>query len=182
MIQSTDKELAVLENIYATKEPVRQRDLASVVGLSLGMTNAIIKRLAQKGFITIRKVNNRNISYAVSPEGAEAIAKRSYRYLRRTIRNVVDYKQAVEELTAKVKRAGYTGILLAGKSDVDFMLEHFCTKYGLSFRKEQADKQKEPAPRTGEFILMSENVIPPPAAEDDLAAGKAFLAGILLGL
>jgi len=46
----------------------------------------------------------------------------------------------------------------------------------------QTAKQKEPAPRTGEFILMSENVIPPPAAEDDLAAGKAFLAGILLGL
>jgi len=34
------------------------------VGLSLGMTNAILKRLAAKGWITVRKVNNRNIRYA----------------------------------------------------------------------------------------------------------------------
>ncbi len=43
------------------------------------MTNAILKRLAAKGFITMRRVNSRNIQYAVTPEGVDAIARRSYR-------------------------------------------------------------------------------------------------------
>ena len=33
------------------------------------MTNAILKRLATKGFITMRKVNARNIHYLVTAEG-----------------------------------------------------------------------------------------------------------------
>ena len=33
------------------------------------MTNSILKRLATKGFLTMRKVNVRNIHYLVTPEG-----------------------------------------------------------------------------------------------------------------
>ena len=62
-----DKELEILENIYHSSSSVRQRDLAEIVGLSLGMTNAILKRLVKKGLLTVRKVNNRNIRYAVFP-------------------------------------------------------------------------------------------------------------------
>ena len=51
-------------------------DLARIVGLSLGMTNAIRGRLAGKGWITIGKVNNRNIRYAVTPAGIEQITPR----------------------------------------------------------------------------------------------------------
>ncbi|MEW5818174.1 MAG: winged helix-turn-helix transcriptional regulator, partial [Spirochaetota bacterium] len=53
---ATDKEIEILENIYSTQNPVRQRDLATIVGISLGMTNAIVKRLVKKGFLTIKKV------------------------------------------------------------------------------------------------------------------------------
>ena len=61
---------------------MHQRDLARIVGLSLGMTNAILKRL-------VKKVNNRNIQYIVSPKGINEITRRSYRYFKRTIKNVV---------------------------------------------------------------------------------------------
>src|SRR6056297_2173118 len=73
----TAKEIEIIENIYHSQPDMRQRDLAQIAGLSLGMTNAILKRLAQKGWITVRKVNNRNISYAVSPEGMDLIMRKS---------------------------------------------------------------------------------------------------------
>ena len=44
------------------------------------MTNSILKRLATKGFLTMRKVN-RNIHYLVTAEGIDLIARRN-RYLR----------------------------------------------------------------------------------------------------
>ncbi len=43
---SHEHEITILENIHNQQGVVRQRDLAEIVGLSLGMTNSILKRLA----------------------------------------------------------------------------------------------------------------------------------------
>jgi DNA-binding MarR family transcriptional regulator len=129
-MHNTDKELEILQHIQHEKD-VHQRDLARIVGLSLGMTNAIVKRLAQKGFLLIRKINNRNIRYAVTAEGIDEIARRSYRYFKRTIKNVVYYKDAVEALIREAGKGGYSRIVLVGPSDLDFIVEHCCRNHGL---------------------------------------------------
>ncbi|WP_319559790.1 winged helix-turn-helix transcriptional regulator [Marispirochaeta sp.] len=132
-MDTEDKELEILENIYHSSSSVRQRDLAEVVGLSLGMTNAILKRLVKKGLLTVKKVNNRNIRYAVSPSGVEAITRKSYRYFKRTIKNVVFYKESIESLVREGKESGYDGIFLKGRSDLDFIVEHSCFCNGLDY-------------------------------------------------
>ena len=87
-----EKELEILTNISNNSATLSQRELASRSGMSLGMTNAVLKRLVQKGWLTIRKINNRNIRYAVTPAGMEEITRRSYRYFKRTLKNVAEYK------------------------------------------------------------------------------------------
>jgi DNA-binding MarR family transcriptional regulator len=151
---SNDIEIDLLEKIFNDPNRVRQRDLARIIGLSLGMTNAILKRLVQKGLLKIRKVNNRNIQYVVSPQGAEKIARRSYRYFRRTIKNVVYYKEAIEEMLVQIAARGFTEIVLMGSSDLDFIVEHLCTGHHLGFTR--AGKT---IPRTaeGQFLLYPEN-------------------------
>jgi DNA-binding MarR family transcriptional regulator len=131
---TTDKELEILQHIHHESD-VHQRDLARIVGLSLGMTNAIVKRLAQKGFLLIRKINNRNICYAVTAEGIDEIARRSYRYFKRTIKNVVFYKEAVEALIRDAHKVGYSRIALVGPSDLDFIVEHCCRNHGLALER-----------------------------------------------
>ena len=153
-MQASHKEIEVLESIYHSSENIRQRDLAHVAGMSLGMTNAILKRLAGKGWITIRKVNNRNIRYAVTPEGMDVIVRRSYRYFRRTIKNVAYYRRAIEELAEQVKERGYAGMLLVGASDLDFIVEHACSRVSLSLLKEDPVDEQEV------FYLYSEGYIP----------------------
>ncbi len=54
----------------------KQRELARAVGMSLGMTNALLKRLAAKGFITMKKANSRKIQYVITPEGMQEAARR----------------------------------------------------------------------------------------------------------
>ena len=132
-VARADLELEVLKAVHA-REDVKQRDIADIVGVSLGMTNAILKRLSHKGLVTIKRVNNRNLRYAVSPDGMDAIARRSYRYFKRTIKNVVYYRDAIETLVRQASRDGYEHLVLVGQSDLAFILEHFCEKYGLDFR------------------------------------------------
>jgi DNA-binding MarR family transcriptional regulator len=154
---SPEKEIEILERISRSKSTIRQRDLARIIGLSLGMTNSILKRLTKKGLLQIKKVNNRNIQYVVSPQGMEAIGRRSYRYFRRTIKNVVAYKEAMDELLQEIKGKGYRCLLLVGKSDLDFIVEHFCDKYRIEYRN-IATVSSVPTEEDGNFLLYSENI------------------------
>jgi DNA-binding MarR family transcriptional regulator len=142
MSGTLDKELEVLETIHSAGEnnlPVVQRDIAHIIGASLGMTNAIIKRLVKKGFLIMKKVNNRNIHYVVSPAGMRAITERSYRYFKRTIRNVVYYKERIETLISDSRAEGVDETVLVGESDLEFIVEHFCMKYDLGFFRMNSD-------------------------------------------
>ncbi|HPG86689.1 MAG TPA: winged helix-turn-helix transcriptional regulator, partial [Spirochaetales bacterium] len=69
---SDDAELVILESIYSSQKRSRaltQRDLAEAAGLSLGMTNALVKRFSDKGWVLLKRLNSRNIQYALTPDG-----------------------------------------------------------------------------------------------------------------
>jgi len=158
-----DPELTILETIYDSSRQagsVKQRDLAYTAGTSLGMTNAILKRLTQKGWITIKKVNSRNIQYAVTPDGINEIARRSYRYFKRTIRNVVMYRDEIDRELNRAKIRGCTTVLLIGVSDLDFIIEHSCLRHGLTYLK-VVDPETAQSLYTGDyFIIFSETISP----------------------
>ena len=135
---TVDTEYLILENIYDSGEQktiLRQRDLALKTGASLGMTNAILRRLAQKGWITIKKLNCRNIQYAVTLEGINEIIHRSYNYFKHTIQNTVYYKETLDGIIKKAKQNNIHTVILVGASDLDFIIEHACHYYGISFLK-----------------------------------------------
>jgi DNA-binding MarR family transcriptional regulator len=165
-----EKEITILENIYSGQDGIRQRDLAEIAGLSLGMTNVILKRLALKGLLTIKRVNNRNIHYIVTSKGIEAITRKSYQYFKRTIKNVVYYREAIEKLILDIKTRGYEGLILKGSSDLDFIVEHACRKSGLKYIKEDIISEKV-------FLLYSENYLPD---NDTQEKDKAFLQKVLI--
>jgi len=108
LTQASENAVEAFGSIYAQQVHVRQHDLARVVGFSRGLTNAIVKRLVQKGWLKVRKVNNRNIRYPVSAAG-------------------------VEQYVVAVKQAGYRGMVLVGMRDLDFIIEHACERAGIDF-------------------------------------------------
>ena len=165
-----NKEIIVLENIYQSSPEIRQRDLAEIAGLSLGMTNGILKRLAVKGLLTIKRVNNRNIHYIVTPSGIDLITRKSYQYFKRTIKNVVYYREAIETLIADIKKQGYEGLILKGPSDLDFIVEHACRINGLRYIKEDGVTENV-------FLLYSENYLPD---REEPEEDKAFLQSVLI--
>jgi DNA-binding MarR family transcriptional regulator len=133
-----DTEYLILENIYDSgvqKTVLRQRDLAQITGTSLGMTNAIIRRLAQKGWISIKKLNRRNIQYAVTLEGINEIIHRSYSYFKRTIKNAVYYKDALDGIIYRALEKNISTVALIGSSDLDFIVEHICHRHNINFLK-----------------------------------------------
>ena len=143
------------------------------------MTNAILKRLAAKGFISMRKVNARNIHYLVTADGIDLIARRSYRYLRRTVGHVLRYKVRMLAILQTAALAppegrGVTGVLLVGESDLDFVVEWCAEKSGLTFRHQidatsprsrgpsaaipTPERREAQQPLFGEYVIASEQI------------------------
>ena len=175
-MSTAEREIDVLETIQRSTEPVRQRDIAHAIGLSLGMTNEILKRLARKGWLSIRKVNSRNIQYVVSPKGVEEIAGRSYRFLRRTIGNIVRYKEAIETLVREAKEDGCIEVVLVGESDLEFLVEHACASNGVGFRGEGGHEHAEVQGghfRGDQLIIYAEQIGAPGAAASSGASVQA---------
>ena len=133
-----DAELAILEQIYSSQKRSRgitQRDLAVAADLSLGMTNALLKRFSDRGWLLLKRLNARKIQYALTPEGVNEIAHRTYRYFKRTARAAGLYRDMIEEFVMRKKREGVTRLVLAGVSDIDFLIEYACERHGLLFVK-----------------------------------------------
>ena len=158
---SSDKESIILEQIYYN-DSQKQRELADKAGISLGMTNAVLKRLVEKGWLVTKRLNSRNISYEVSPAGQKELFGQEYSYFKRTIENILFYKERIEQLVSEAVAAGYKSIVLVGNSDLDFLVEYACVKAGLEFAKTDiAEINKKE-----KFVLYSEQF------EADIYRGK----------
>jgi DNA-binding MarR family transcriptional regulator len=170
----SDTEYLILEKVYDSSESrssLSQRDLAQVAGTSLGMTNVILKRLARKGWIAVKKLNSRNIQYAVTLEGMNEIFRRSYAYFRRTIKNVFFYKEKIDQALGEAKRRGVVAALLVGQSDLDFIVEHSCHRQGLKFLR-TPDENNAGALAEDTTLRVYAETIPPAGSRQ---AGNALM-------
>ncbi len=183
---SDDVELALLEHIYSSQKrsrDVTQRDLANATGLSLGMTNALLKRFSDKGWLLLKRLNARKIQYALTPDGVNEIVHRTYRYFKRTARAAGLYRDMIEEFVMRKKHEGVNRLVLAGVSDLDFLIEYACERHGLLFVK-AADPEKAERLRSspGTVIIHAEGDESP--VRDDLTGDypAETLSRVLVGV
>lgn len=155
----TPKELVLLSNVHETllnSPEASQRDISKALNMSLGMTNNILKRFVEKGWLCMNKISSRNIRYVLTSEGLKEVAKRSYNYIKRTIKNVYDYKELIVNFIEKEKSNGVKKVILLGEDDVAFIVEYACQKNNISFcnlKKIESDFNLE----NQSLFLLSEN-------------------------
>ncbi len=151
----SDKEYLILEHINSNSTNTHQRDLAAAADLSLGMTNAVLKKLVIKGLLVMKRVNSRNIHYALTPEGLSEVAQRSRALLKRTLSNVAQYRDAAERYVFALKAEGCTAIRLEGSNDLDFILEWACMKHEMLYNPAVRPDSRNP----GQKVLDEQALI-----------------------
>src|SRR5687767_5206385 len=73
------KEFSLIQEI-ARKPLQTQRQLSQSTGLSLGMTNILLKRLARKGYIKIKHLDWKRTQYLLTVKGLLEKTRKSYAY------------------------------------------------------------------------------------------------------
>lgn len=72
-----------------------QRSIATRLGIALGLTNLLVRRLVRKGWVRVIRVNPRRVSYLLTPAGIAEKARMSHVYLRNSLEFYVSARERV---------------------------------------------------------------------------------------
>ena len=117
-----ERELRIIEEISRDKN-LTQRKISHKLGLSLGMTNIILKRLASKGYIKVKGLNRRKVQYILTPKGFAEKTKKSYRYFLKTIHSLQEMKKKIQRLILMEYKQGKTHFVILGEGELADIVE-----------------------------------------------------------
>ena len=66
--------------------PISQRSLASSLGIALGMTNLLLRRLVRKGLVRVSRIRPNRLAYFLTPAGMAEKARMSRDLFQRSVR------------------------------------------------------------------------------------------------
>ena len=108
----------------ASGQRVTQRSLSNDLGVALGLTNLLIRRLAGKGYVKVAGMGTRHVRYLMTPEGWEALARATRISLENTVNLYTQTREQIREsLTALsascvVDASGQKRVVFYGAGDV----------------------------------------------------------------
>lgn len=117
-----ERELKIIEEI-SQNQNLTQRKISHKLGLSLGMTNIILKRLASKGYIRVKGLNRRKVQYILTPKGFAEKTKKSYRYFLKTIQSLQEMKKKIQRLILMEYEQGKTSFIILGDNELADIVE-----------------------------------------------------------
>jgi len=120
-----------LINIIGAKLGSNQRDLSRLLDLSLGQTNMLIRRLVAKGFIRISQLNQKKVSYLLTPQGLAEKMRKSINYTLKTIHSISAIKEQIKKVVVSLYQEGERNFVVIGKSDFALLIEMVFREMGL---------------------------------------------------
>ncbi len=150
-------ELTILESLQESTEAISQRDLARRTGFSVGLVNAVLKKLVHTGYVKTGHLNRRSLEYLLTPSGFAQTALRSYRYIVNTMRGYRDIQRKLHGILSHLKEEGYEVFYLQGDGELAELVALFFNDEGLGpLRRGMPKKGEVPEERC--IVLNTEPV------------------------
>lgn len=118
----SDKELRVIE-ILDGQPGGSQRDLAGAAGLSLGMTNLLLRKLAHKGFVKIRQLNWKKMEYILTPKGMLEKSRKSFLFASRTLQQLRTLVGRMQTILLEEYHAGRREFYILAQAEAAELVE-----------------------------------------------------------
>jgi len=120
-VTTEDRTLQVLREIHEGNA-VSQRRLADSLGIALGLTNSLVKRLIWKGYVRVTGVPRSRIRYLLTPRGVAEMTRRAADSMENTISLYTDTRDRLRTqlsvLEALAGPDGCTRVIFYGAGEV----------------------------------------------------------------
>jgi DNA-binding MarR family transcriptional regulator len=126
MKPSTYRDMHLLNEVTQSPD-VTQRELSRRIGAALGLTNLMLRRLAQKGYIKISGTKRSRIRYLITPQGILEKSRLTYEFVQHSLHLYGRVRVFLREQLSLVAKQGHRRILLCGTgelSEIAFLTIH----------------------------------------------------------
>ncbi|MFH2204163.1 MAG: winged helix-turn-helix transcriptional regulator [Elusimicrobiota bacterium] len=159
-----EREFSLIQEI--SREPSRtQRELSQSTGLSLGMTNILLKRLVHKGYIKVKHLDWKRTQYLLTMKGVMEKTRKSFSYALHTIRQFRIISKRIHDLVQReYERGERAAIVVAWPETADAVREALADMEATDFKMYYVETFKELGERPGLIFTATVEDIPPPKA------------------
>lgn len=133
-----EHELRLLEEIER-KPDTTQADLAARLGVAVGSVNWYLKRLINKGYVKVTRMQRRRLRYLITPQGVAEKAQLTYQYMQASLYVYRQVRQEAQRLLEAAQEAGYNAVRVEGDNDMAEICYLTCLEQGLQVEKDGAD-------------------------------------------
>ncbi len=109
--------LRVLEEMEKAAA-VSQRDLAQRLGVSLGLVNSFVRRLAAKGYFKATTIPRNRVRYILTPQGAAEKLRLTHEYVQFSLKFYKDARASVRHALAALAGQGVRRVAFFGAGDL----------------------------------------------------------------
>jgi DNA-binding MarR family transcriptional regulator len=107
-----------LLNEVTQRPDATQRELSQRIGVALGLTNLMLRRLAKKGYIKVINVQKCRLRYLITPQGLMEKARLTSEYVEYSLFFYRNVRTFLREHLGQSVRAGHREILLWGTGEL----------------------------------------------------------------
>jgi DNA-binding MarR family transcriptional regulator len=140
-----------------------QRDLSKRLGLSLGLTNHLIRRSIRDGYFEVHVLPPKHSTYVLTPEGRDAKSRLAREYLGYSLGFYRDVRKTIQKKLGELEKEQIRDIILYGVGDIAELI-YLCLQGSSIKVVGVVDKKDEGGIFFGHQIYSLENLsILPPA-------------------
>ena len=112
-----DRELRLLEELDSSPD-ISQRQIASRLGIALGVANLLVRNLAKKGYIKVTHLGWRRWVYVVTPKGMSRKVQLTLSYIERFVDHYRRVRRMLREEIASLPLNAESQVALVGTSEL----------------------------------------------------------------
>ena len=117
MNSSTYRDMHLLNEL--TDSPgVTQRELSKRIGIALGLTNLMLRRLVNKGYVKILGTKRSRIRYLITPKGILEKSRLTYEFIQYSLQLYGRVRHFLREQLAVLAQTGNRRVLLCGTGEL----------------------------------------------------------------
>lgn len=95
-----------------------QKDLATRLGVAVGVVNSFLKRVIYKGYVKTKQLERRRLRYLLTPAGIKEKTRLTYEFLRYSYQYIREVRRKVSQAMMPFARDGKRRVIFYGSGEV----------------------------------------------------------------
>lgn len=115
----SEKEGLLLSQIQESSNVLSQKILSEKTGISVGLINAVLKKMIHRGYVKAKSINKKKVHYLLTTKGSAQMIRRTYLSIVNTVRHYQQLETKIRTSLLQISQTtGKNKFLVAGEGEL----------------------------------------------------------------